>query len=146
MEEYKITEKDLMIGDWVAVTEINGKKVIGWQTIRIEPEHIWAIGQGKMKVMPVPLTGEILTKNGYRKTGNGDRGWGIEDREHTISRSYTVISINLGGELGYEIYDKGFEDPDEYWCGGEMDIDRCLSVHDLQHFYKLIGYQKDVII
>lgn len=134
--------KDLMIGDWVIVYEksmpvkakvegVFGKMatVLGCQRI-VE----------KSFVEPIPLTPEILAKNGFHYTN-----------EHTLKGADTyilrleqrgfdfTITIKLNDYFALDSYD------DRVYRLVEISTGKWY-VHELQHALRLCGIEHDIIL
>ena len=130
--------EELMIGDWVYDKHYNGD---------IEPIKIYNIygtevnckternrfdvdeivsGTYMSDLQPIPLTPEILEKNGFRKQNN----------------SSGVIRLDtywLGEEIGFRLHSFG---ADYYQFG----LAKIRYVHELQHALKLCGIDKPIIV
>ena len=102
--------KELMIDDWVYY----GNK----------PVQVLQLSEGKdyKTIRPIPLTQEILEKNGFD-----------EQRFERMS----VWSI-----LGFSI-ELDFSTWKYYWANGDVEIS---SVHELQHALRLCGIEKEIVI
>ena len=117
--------KDLMIGDWVniAVEEYNNPtriREIGpfWvKVIKDEMEY------GNILVTPIPLTTEILEKNGFVYDSEDKL---FEDIYPRISMLYAQYRLVENGGINY----------------GEMS--EIKYVHELQHVLRLCGIDKDI--
>ena len=146
---------DLMIGDWVSY---NG------ELLKIyEFKHKYAyFGDGHPlngilidEIEPIPLTPEILEKNGWevsrRKIDRSGRyvlirplkekEWGL-----VATDDRTIIDFSIGCE---EISDVGLK-VSLFFCeltvkfGGR--IDRVSYVHELQHALRLCGIDKEITL
>ena len=130
--------EELMNGDWVYDKHYNGD---------IEPIKIYNIygtevnckternrfdvdeivsGTYMSDLQPIPLTPEILEKNGFRKQNN----------------SSGVIRLDtywLGEEIGFHLHSFG---TDYYQFG----LAKIRYVHELQHALKLCGIDKPIIV
>lgn len=138
--ETKLTTKDLMIGDWVTVRRPNNrheqvkvKSIIGNGTIEAKTSD-GLVTIGESAIIPIPLTPEILEKNGFRfddtDTGLGEQG----------SEMMTVVK-NSG--LDALIYmDNGHVVCSVYAEDGVYD--KVLFVHTLQHAMRLCGVDKEI--
>jgi hypothetical protein len=125
---------DLMVGDWVSYCGFYNKVIYIGQKVSMyngkgtefttDPEHI----------RPIPLTEEILVKNGFEK------------------RIYTSPSNNE--DYRYYQWNPTPEYPDEgvwLWPDGDSytynsrisDI-KINSVHQLQHLLRLCGIEKEI--
>ena len=117
--------KDLMIGDWVniAVEEHNNPtriREIGsfWvKVIKDEMEY------GNILVTPIPLTTEILEKNGFVYDSEDKL---FEDIYPRISMLYAQYRLVENGCINY----------------GEMS--EIKYVHQLQHALRLCGIDKEI--
>ena len=137
--------KDLMIGDWVNfLIDIEGgdtdydPKVAQYQPMKIVSLSSWYNNDGEVEsaegvindidqVKPIPLTPEILEKNGFN-----------------LSRDKSTIGILdtywLGAEFG-GFYIINFK-TDYYQFG----LAKIKYVHELQHALKLCGINKKIEI
>ena len=107
---------ELMIRDWVVVGSGEPFK-IGI----IDPDFLfWN------EVQPIPLTQEILKKNGFKE--DGKRHW-------TLSDEYTGDDV-----IGLYEVANGFTMPTSGLTIGLQ------SVHELQHLFRLCGITREIII
>lgn len=107
---------ELMIGDWV----VGGSG---------EPFKIGIIEPGFLywdEVQPIPLTPEILEKNGFIE--DGERHW-------TLSDEYTGDDV-----IGLYEVANGFTMPTSCLAIGLQ------NVHELQHLFRLCGIKKDIVL
>ena len=117
--------KDLMIGDWIVNNEFDRNEICQLEVI--EPNRVWVRG-GKTYIpicylTPIPLTAEILFKNGFVST--------LSDNGTTyLSEVYKLVIIHRINDEGWSIYSNhfGFDKKDLY-------------VHELQHALKLCGIE-----
>lgn len=118
MAEIKISE--LSIGDWARVNGVTTK--------------VWYLSEdGEVNdttydwVEPIPLTAEILEKNGFRKNGEYNE-WNIGTWETPyllgVSLERPAITIK--------------------WNGSSIFIDQARYVHQLQHALRLAGVVKEI--
>ena len=98
------------------------------------------------EIEPIPLTTEILEKNGWISDNSNDP-LRVYNLRH--GKGYSTIAISDDGKLSIEVgaeiakKDKGgradlvtfIRD----WCGG-------FCVHELQHALKLCGIEKEIVI
>lgn len=116
----KIT--DLMVGDWVYIKEYPSIA----QPMQVKKEHFI---RSLVEFEPIPLTKEILDKNGF---------WG------------EVYSwINVGDEKTLEYYP--LEHRLSLWYGEGKNQEllfrcQCFYVHELQHALKLCKIEKEIIL
>ena len=156
MEYNKLTARDLMLGDWIlAKGEVGQVNLIDETAdtplIGIAPRDLVMID----KCEPIPLTPEILEKNGWevsrRKIDRSGRyvlirplkekEWGL-----VATDDRTIIDFSIGCE---EISDVGLK-VSLFFCeltvkfGGI--IDRVSYVHELQHALRLCGIDKEITL
>ena len=135
MAEIKISE--LSIGDWVQYEfpEI-GKKSIQVNSIDKEDNHIGAGGVGASawsdvsNFEPIPLTSEILEKNGFVKWQGGLVLIGDE-----ISCRYEDGNLTI---------EQGYRDNDGVLVERLLVNIECKAVHQLQHALRLAGVEKEI--
>lgn len=135
MAEMKIRE--LNIGDWVQYQfpEI-GKNSIQVNSIDEEDNHIGAGGVGASvwsdvsSFKPIPLTPEILEKNGFVKWQGGLVLIGDE-----ISCRYEDGNLTI---------EQGYRDNDGVLVERLLVNIECKAVHQLQHVFRLAGVEKDI--
>lgn len=130
MKANELSCKDLMIGDWVMINPISYYQV---EQIRMEFGELRIYLKGtevfatENEIMPIPLTPEILEKNGFHK----------EWDEDIILMVCDTIIVETGNN--YKLYKDG-----------KMYLRRVLSplyyVHQLQHALRLCGIEKEIIL
>lgn len=121
---------DLMIGDFIVYTEFGKNKIDKIETL--EPRRVW-LKRGKTYVPikfiePIPLTTEILEKNGFVKDEKNDNmyywNWGViddcmsYDKETSKVRIFSVSGLTFVKILQY--------------------------VHELQHALRLCEIKKEI--
>ena len=131
--------KQLMLGDYVINTEF-GKNEIGQIDI-LEPTRVWLKG-GKTYVPinyiePIPLTPEILEKNGFivcENTGNK------HDYIWYDNKSYIYVIFRNDGNLLVTM------ETDLNEGRGINSVHNCdiFFVHELQHVLRLCGIDKKI--
>lgn len=134
-----MTSKDLMIGDWVKndlgeiqqVVEIHdGEKIM------LAYNDFYSADE----LEPIPLTAEILEKNGFVKRYNYQ--WEYRDNSCKIEISIAP-QIEIDGEmLGAPPINVIFE-------GALFDINMTsddICVHNLQHIIRLCGIEKEITL
>lgn len=142
---------ELMIGDWVKFP-IGNDKVIDLPYI--EGRGVCASFAASVtlfpvevyKLEPIPLTPEILEKNGWISDNYIDR-LHVYNLRH--GKGYSTIAISDDGKLSIEVgaeiakKDKrGRADLVTFirdWCGG-------FCVHELQHALRLCGIEKEIVL
>ena len=102
--------KSLMIGDWV---------LIGNNHIRVT-----SLQEGKdyVEVQPIPLTAEILEKNGFSDN------YADDDLSYAADAVGDIIGVHILGQ------------------GGLMDEMYFDYVHQLQHALRLCGIDKEIVL
>lgn len=125
---------ELMIGDWVYDTILQGftrVKVLTARGIKGDiHDNIW----DEDTFAPIPLTPEILEKNGFEVLGK---------RRYFLVPGDPSLAIERNGNLGSHgnTFTIG-----HFWDGEEdfrwfIEID---YVHELQHCLKLVGIEKEI--
>lgn len=121
--------RDLMIGDFV---QVNGEvfKVISISYFDIGicdskkdfyHEHI-------DNIAPIPLTPEILEKNGFMKSKNGEMTLELDDALGTTE----IVLVPSYDEVYY------------WWKVNNELITKIKSIHELQHALRLCGIDKEI--
>lgn len=140
---------ELMPGDWVTVTEDNNEFVGKVQAINAFSNYCivkvggdWHGSEHDVFIedmQPVPLTQDILTKNGFAHKHNYNEGWlSIEEYPHwsvdikADETPYRLIADNSTGVA--DIHDGIFVNK------------RINHVHELQHALRLCNIEKEIII
>ncbi len=129
--------KDIMVGDWVIphifdstlepskivgihYNSYKGKDYVDWVDCEVWDEL------SMNDIEPVPLTAEILEKNGFEKW---DDGWCIYDQENTgIEVAWAGTILKIGGECG------------------NLELSAVMYVHDLQHALRLCGIEEEITL
>lgn len=138
-----ISVADIMVGDYLQNTNGNIGKVIGIQPYNQAPSEIIMSYNGgtcfsdpKM-LQPIPITPEILEKNGFKKVGS----YFIKEESYfIIEDDYYDVSIR--------------EITDSIWrvryCNTEFPVfDGVLHIafiHELQHAFRLFGIEKEIVL
>lgn len=133
--------EDLTIGSWVKVNDIEHTHplqvaeifkhcgayyaTLYWDGMpdNVNPETLTADVD---KVLPIPLTPEILEKNGFKKDKYGQM---ILDEELGSSEIYIVL------QEGDECY---------WWTVNNELIAKTRYVHELQHIFRLCKIEKTI--
>lgn len=126
MKANELSSKDLMVGDWVM---LQGKPYM--------IDMLNGYQESSMGVEPIPLTPEILEKNGFEKAENiqlYNYYLGIDSR---VSLHDFAFDINSSNTWHVHI-------DDEDYCS----IANCelTYVHELQHALKLCGIDKEIVV
>lgn len=137
----KLHAKDLMVGDWIMVDNCP-KKVTSIMITDNGVEQIYTFGKtcqvGTLlfSIQPIPLTTEILEKNGC-----------VYDYDHEeCVADYTYVTIK-----GYQYHEENVLID---YCNGHIRLINDITntvvdidinyVHELQHALKLCGIEKEV--
>lgn len=129
---------ELMIGDWVMVKWRRNDDVKDYP-IMVYSGNIGDIVVENLIVEPIPLTPEILEKNGckkwtwYKHKANDVTTYAIGDGfqlEMRDSGFVLVDNCNEDGDYGYEAN----------W------ITECNTVHKLQHLLKDLEIEKEIVL
>ena len=143
--------KSLMLGDWVQHrdgTPYQIAEIGGMVCIDAEQELFASLED----IQPIPLTAEILEKNGFIKDANKDDK--LTDTYHLLvptgfeRKSFTIqVSLYKEPICGVSTLVKcwGWLPP---YNGGMNDIHLCgvNYVHELQHALKLCGIEKEITL
>lgn len=140
--------KELMIGDWVTITEpddfhgyiakvviINGET--GYITVHIPDMHSHDVFADDLQ--PVQLTKEILEKNSWKK----QNWWRYKQTD--------VITYDIADGFYLEVTDTGFALVDNCSDSGDHGYEsnwivEVKYVHELQHALKLCKIEKEIIL
>lgn len=107
--------KELMIGDIVRLVYR-----VGTFVSKVNLENLIDNREGIMEYEPIPLTAEILEKNGFRTNGTSNE-YQLDMDAHTIfyNKKHSLLIIELCGRTCFE------------YC--------IANVHELQHALRLCG-------
>ena len=128
----KLNCKSLMIGDWVVYTEFGKNDIDKIETL--EPRRVW-LSHGKTYVPieyiePIPLTTEILEKNGFVKDENDDNmyywNWSVIDDCMSYDKETSKVRI--------------------FYVSGLVFVKILLYVHELQHALRLCEIKKEIVL
>ena len=120
--------KDLMIDDWAACEGKNGKvKELREHKLSLKTENSVMIVYYN-NVEPIPITSEILEKNGF-----------VTDR-------YGEIELNdeLGTSETNIVLEPTYSEEYYWWRINNNLIVKIKYVHELQHILKLVGIKKEI--
>ena len=120
--------KDLMIGDKLKTT-FSQKKV---KVKEIKQNCIYTEDNGYEynEIEPIPLTPEILEKNGFRLEENEIGMYGVH-----------IAPYYMRDDVPFEVFCDG--SPFAIWFKEPVNI---KYVHQLQHALRLYGIEKEIII
>lgn len=121
--------KELMIGDWIMINPISYYQVeqirMEFGELRIYPKDT-EVFVTENEIMPIPLTPEILEKNGFEKW---DDGWCTYDQENTgIEVAWVGTILKIGGECG------------------NLELPAVMYIHELQHALRLCKIEKEIVL
>ena len=128
MKANELSAKDLMIGDWVSYHGIVNK---------VAPAD-FCQKEWIDEIKPIPLTPEILEKNGFKKCAGNE--WSVfkyEDDDYTKKALYQVLWSS--DELYLEIASYTSRTGEFNRLGVEF-------VHELQHALRLCGITREIIL
>lgn len=118
--------KDLMIGDWVYVS---GKPV---KITKDDLATMLIFLDDDSKINPIPLTEEILVKNGFEKCHNDDA--------QVLGCYFFRLFNKQCGRLDIDAYGLEEEFGAEFtYCDININY-----VHQLQHLLRLCGIEKEI--
>lgn len=126
----KLNCKSLMIGDWVVNTEFEKNEIDKIETL--EPRRVW-LEHGKTYVPveyiePIPLTTEILEKNGFVKD---------EKDDNMYYWNWSVIDDCMS-------YDKETSKVRIFYVSGLTFVKILQYVHELQNALRLCEIKKEI--
>lgn len=122
MNTVTIKCRDLMVGDWAANEQgllaqiINACDVCAYAIFKNNEDSPWVFDDYVYHPVPIPLTSEILEKNGWKET----ECW------HEYKDGNTIIQYSLSNIWGII-------------NGVEIEHFKCEYVHQLQHLLRLCG-------
>ena len=123
--------EDLMIGDWITIRPLNVKTKVAaikelengvYVATRNVPEYLLF---NKENFEPIPLTPEILEKNGFNCKFS-IYAIGVTNMNEPLYWSQRKLLIDIGVRARY--------------------ICKCIFVHELQHALKLCGIEKEIVL
>jgi hypothetical protein len=118
--------EELMIGDWVFIKDY---PMIA-QPMQVKKEHFV---RSLVEFEPIPLTPEILKKNGFELEGYGNHEvFELED--------FKIYINDLDNFVVCELFD------DSDWGWQIIDFCVCHFVHELQHALKLCRIDKEIVV
>lgn len=134
-----------MIGDWVEVFDAKRVESIGPHSVLCEGIVRWL---DQLEVRPIPLTPEILEKNGFHfgytaseadfcgATGCGypEKGWCYDEGDGEIKIIFPTESDGGMIRLDDENFDRHFE----------LIYVKPIMLHELQHALLICGINKEI--
>jgi hypothetical protein len=125
---------ELMIGDWVYLIKDYGKPVK--DVLKISALDLYRIEDGMLEVEPIPLTPEILEKNGFTEIKGAYPTFKIDIYGYLIKVTFPKENKETNNGNPFLVIDSR---PSYY-------SSECLYVHELQHVLKLLGIKKEIIL
>jgi len=123
---------ELMIGDWVYLIKDYGKPVK--DVLKISALDLHRIEDGMLEVEPVPLTTDILEKNGFTEIKVACPTFKIDIYGYLIKVTFPKENKETNNGNPFLVIDSR---PSYY-------SSECLYVHELQHVLKLLGIKKEI--
>lgn len=131
MDAKRVYADDLMVDDWVSLKETGDDYPAS--NYQISFKNLMRLDYGSLEAEAIPLTDEILEKNGFHKANDWGGTFKIKDGlELVFAGMYSMHS--------YEFY--GYEGLNHGSCTG-IYID---YVHELQHVLKQCEIEKKIIV
>lgn len=126
--------ENLMVGDWVKFKGsdlYHQVKVVSNKSIKFDNQKWFA----KSSVEPIPLTQEILEKNGFRIVHESEF---YVSYFQDIQGFHTEVKVDKDGIFQKLSMWDGF--------GNKVTIIECKFVHQLQHALRLCGIEKEITL
>lgn len=137
-----IDETELMIGDWVYTqAKERNVRVCGVRTDFDNPVVLTDFGDvwwGIQEFEPIPLTGEILERNGFEKQSESPIAASYRLCLDEDTFSYLFVDFRFRTGLVQVCFDTDMKGPKIGFSKYEM------SVHELQHVMRLCGIEKEI--
>lgn len=136
-----ITENELMLGDWIYLTEHKTNARVT-ELRSTDPDVVLVTDKGEVEMRidmrSIPLTGEILEKNGFETNQYVPDGLyvlitsvkGMYKQLHVAIKG-DVFRVSFSPEIGKKSIDF---------------IKQDMSVHELQHVMRLCGIEKEIVL
>lgn len=147
--------KDLMIGDWIhrcyTCSDTGREVVIDFQLAEIRnlAKSLYVCSEKGVvckveNAEPIPLTAEILEKNGWELISNTpyklEYFWSTGAIEE-----YADIRIYVGKDHN-DVWRWDFPILNIHLYRGDIELTKLRYIHELQHALRLCGIDKDLII
>lgn len=154
-----------MIGDWVLITDTQNykKKGISVMTeegvLLSEPLKIYSlypdtitVGTGQRAVAivtgdmiePIPLTPEILERNGFKKCTTYSFFNAMEVEEWNLTLGKSVFTVTTPDNPEIQLKEVLFRHPELEDFYFHIIYNKDLMVHELQHALRLCGIEKEI--
>lgn len=139
-EKGLITENELMLGDWIYLTEHKtNARVTALRST--DPDVVLVTDKGEVEMRidmrSIPLTEEILLENGFKPNRFVSCGYYVlipvkgMSRQLSVTIRDNVFRVSFSAEIGRQSIDV---------------IKQDMSVHELQHVMRLCGIEKEVVL
>lgn len=129
-KEKELSVNDLMIGDLVSIRETYLNAPL--ENAQIDMRNLSGIYEGYLEAFAIPLTDEILEKNGFTK----EHDWGGTFK---IKDGLDLVHAGMFSMHSYEFC--GSDNMDSACTGIYIDY-----VHELQHVLKQCEIEKTIVI
>lgn len=126
-KEVYVYAEDLMVDDWVSLRETDGDYPAS--NCQISFKNLIRLNSGYLEAKPIPLTDEILKKNGFIK----EREWG----GFKIKDCLELVHAGMFSMHSYEFV--GTDNSSSACTGIYIDY-----VHELQHILKQCEIKKKI--
>lgn len=147
--------EDLMIGDWVAITEpddyhgYNGRveivnKVTQYVTVFVPSTTHDVLSDD---LQPIPLTDEILEKNGFKKEEHD--AIIITLKTYSLDTSNGGIVLFVKPKGGYKAMYGNMQNMSQnelFFGDGNFVCMNCNTVHELQHILRQCSIDKEITL
>lgn len=136
-----IDETDLMLGDWIYLT-VHKTNARVTELRSTDPDVVLVTDKGEVEMRidmkPIPLTGEILEKNGFEKQSESPIAASYRLCLDEDTFSYLFVDFRLRTGLVHVCFDPEMKCPKIGFSKYEM------SVHELQHAMRMCGIEKEI--
>ena len=145
---------ELMIGDWVFYTTPKtptpvkiGKIYVNKEASMSEVNFYGNLGNDCISEIcfePIPLTADLLKKNGFDQNGLSEDLVPVEERDYSDDTYVWSEPFTEYFNVMVSVYiEEGREFVEIDYLYGHMDI-KCKYVHELQHALRLCGIEKEI--
>lgn len=127
-------KEELMIGDWVKITR--SYDIPMNSDINIDLTDITELEEGTIDLEPIPLTSEILEKNGFKEDFETNRIYWRPD-----CRKFCIVKELDTWYFAFRVLGEAVDKSSGYIC-----ISECNYVHKLQHILKDLEIEKEIVL
>lgn len=136
-----IDETELMLGDWIYLT-VHKTNARVTELRSTDPDVVLVTDKGEVEMRidmkPIPLTGEILYRNGFEKQSESPIAASYRLCLDEDTFSYLFVDFRLRTGLVQVCFDSDMKGPKIGFSKYEM------SVHELQHAMRMCGIEKEI--